>query len=174
MSSAPLIETPRLILRRLGLDDAAFILELLNDPAFLRYIGDKGVRCDDDAREYIQKGPLASYDRYGFGLFLVALKTGEPIGICGLLKRDSLDDADVGFAFLPGFRSQGYALESAQAVLAHARDAWGLTRVLAITSPDNVASISLLHKLGFAFAGMKELREGEPEVKVFVATSGSK
>jgi RimJ/RimL family protein N-acetyltransferase len=168
MTSAPLIETQRLSLRRLAFDDADFILELLNDPAFLQYIGDKGVRTADQARGYIQNGPMASYDRFGFGLYRVALKDGGPIGMCGLLKRDTLDDVDLGFAFLPGFRAQGYAFESAQAVLAHEQAASGLTRVLAITSPDNVASIGLLEKLGFCFERMAQLTVGEPEVKVFV------
>jgi RimJ/RimL family protein N-acetyltransferase len=167
MSAAALIETPRLRLRRLAPGDAPFILELLNDPAFLQYIGDKGVRTEEDARGYIRNGPMASYERFGFGLFLVSLTTGEPIGMCGLLKRDSLDDADLGFAFLPGFRADGYGFEAAVAVLAHARAAWGLTRVLAITSPDNVASIGLLEKLGFVFARMAQLKEAEPSVKVF-------
>lgn len=163
----PVLETRRLVLRRLSLDDAGFILELLNDAAFLRHIGDKGVRSADQARAYIQTGPVASYERFGFGLFLVALKGGEPIGICGLLKRDALDDADLGFAFLPSFRAQGYAFESAEATLAHAQAAWGLTRVLAVTSPDNVASIGLLEKLGFCFERMAQLSEAEPAIKVF-------
>jgi [ribosomal protein S5]-alanine N-acetyltransferase len=167
MSSVALIETPRLRLRRLAATDAPFILELLNDPAFLRYIGDKAVRTEDDARGYIESGPMASYERFGFGLLLVSLTSGEPIGMCGLLKRDALDDVDLGFALLPGFRAHGYAFEAAAAVLAHAEAAWGLTRVLAITSPDNEASIGLLAKLGFAFERMARMHEAEPEIKVF-------
>lgn len=112
------IETERLLLCRLTGDDAPFILELLNQPSFLRYIGDKGVRTLDHAREYIRKGPADSYERRGFGLYLVKLRDGAvPIGICGLVKRDALEDVDVGFAFLPAFWSQGYALESASAVM---------------------------------------------------------
>ena len=104
---APVIETPRLALRRLSTDDADFILELLNEPSFLRYIGDKGVRTREDAGRYILAGPMASYERFGFGLYRVERKDGgEPIGICGLLKRDSLEDVDVGFAFLPRFWSR--------------------------------------------------------------------
>jgi RimJ/RimL family protein N-acetyltransferase len=167
MASVPLIETARLRLRRLAPDDADFILALLNDPAFLRYIGDKGVRDLDQAREYIRNGPMASYLRHGFGLYLVALRDGTPIGMCGLLKRETLDGVDLGFAFLPDFRAQGYAHESAEAVLAHEQAAWGLTRVLAITSPDNLASIGLLEKLGFCFERMAQLTEAEPAVKVF-------
>jgi len=164
----PVLETERLVLRRLTTDDAEFILELLNDPSFLRYIGDKGVRTRADACRYIETGPMASYERHGFGLYRVELKReGEPIGICGLLKRDALPDADLGFALLPRHRSKGYAFESASAVLAHARDTLGLERVLAITSPDNVASIGLLEDLGFRFEGMSRLAGDAPEIKVF-------
>lgn len=166
----PVIETPRLALRRLSTDDADFILELLNEPSFLRYIGDKGVRTRGDAGRYILAGPMASYERFGFGLYRVERKDGgEPIGICGLLKRDSLEDVDVGFAFLPRSWSNGFAFESAAAVLAHGRQTWGLTRILAITSPDNEASIRLLGKLGFRFERMARLSEEAPEVEVFVS-----
>ncbi len=164
------LETERLIVRRLGLDDAEFILELLNDPSFLRFIGDKGVRSLDDAREYIRTGPLASYERFGFGLFLtVRREDGAPMGICGLLKRESLKDVDVGFAFLPRYWSKGYAFESASAVLAYGREAFGLTRIVAITSPDNTASICLLEKLGLAFESMIRLSEDSPEVRLFAS-----
>ena len=143
-------ETERLVLRRLTTADAPFILELLNEPSFLRFIGDRGVRTIDDAVAYILAGPVASYERFGFGLYLVLVKgDDEPAGICGLLKRDALPDVDVGFAFVPRFWRRGYASESAAAVLAHARDALGLRRVVAICSPDNSASIGLLERLGF-------------------------
>jgi RimJ/RimL family protein N-acetyltransferase len=126
-----------LILRRLETGDAEFILALLNDPSFLRFIGDKGVRTVDDAREYISNGPLASYERFGFGLYLTERKDdGVPIGICGLLKREALKDVDVGFAFLPRFWSKGYAFESASAVMAYGRNVLGLS-IVAIISPDN-------------------------------------
>ena len=158
------------MLHRLTADDADFILELLNEPSFLRYIGDKGVRTREDACRYIWTGPMASYERFGFGLYRVELKDGgEPIGICGLLKRESLEDVDLGFAFLPRFWSKGFAFESASAVLAHGRQTWGLKRVLAITSPDNEASIRLLAKLGFRFERTARLSEGAPEIKVFAA-----
>lgn len=164
----PVLETERLALRRLTTDDAEFILELLNEPSFRQHIGDKGVRTNADACRYIETGPMASYERFGFGLYRVETKDGrEPIGICGLLKRDSLPDVDLGFALLPRFWSKGYAFESASAVLAHARDTLGLKRVLAVTSPDNVASINLLEKLGFRFERMSRLAEDAPEIKVF-------
>ncbi|MFI4982343.1 MAG: GNAT family N-acetyltransferase, partial [Nevskiales bacterium] len=113
------LETERLVLRRLVAEDAPFILELLSDPSWLRFIGDKGVRNLDDARLYIRIGPAAMYARLGHGLYLTELKDGGiPIGLCGLIKRDTLDDVDIGFAFLPQYRGQGYAREAAAATLA--------------------------------------------------------
>src|SRR6476646_1252462 len=114
------IDTPRLVLRCLDLDDAPFFLRLVNDPSFIANIADKGVRTLDDARENLRNGPIASYARHGHGLWMVELKdTGTPIGICGLIKRDVLDDVDVGYALLPEFCGQGYAAEAAAAALAH-------------------------------------------------------
>lgn len=165
-----LIETERLVLRRLTVADAAFILELLNDRSFLRFIGDKQVRTLDDARKYILNGPIASYERFGFGLFLTELKDASaPIGICGLLKRDTLDDVDIGFAFLPEFCGQGYGFESARATMTYGREELGLKRIVAITSPDNDASIALLEKLGFKFECLTKLTDDAPEVKLFAA-----
>jgi len=165
-----LLETTRLALRRLSLDDAEFILGLLNEPSFLLYIGDKGVRTTADACRYISTGPLASYERFGFGLLLVELKAERaPIGICGLLKRDWLDHPDLGFAFLPRYWSKGYGFESASAVLGHAREILGLKRVLAITSPDNAASIRLLAKLRFRLERTARPSEAEPEVSLFAS-----
>ena len=150
-----ILETERLVLRRFSSDDAQFILELLNQPSFLRYIGDKGVRTTEDAVRYIQTGPVASYEKFGFGLYLVELKeTGVPIGMCGLLKRDTLPDADVGFAFLPDYWSQGYAFEAASGVMSYGREVLGLRRIVAITSLDNDASIKLLEKIGLKFEGL--------------------
>ncbi len=166
------LETDRLVLRHLTLNDAPFILELLNEPSFLRYIGDRGVRSQQDARQYILKGPIASYNRHGFGLYLVFLKeTGDPIGMCGLLKRDSLPDADVGFAFLPARWRQGYAFEAASAVMAWGRGSLGLRRILAITAPDNQASIALLEKMGMKFEKMTRLEGETKDVRLF-ATEG--
>ena len=165
------LETQRLVLRRLCADDAEFILELLNQPSFLRYIGDKGVRNAEDAIRYIQTGPVASYDRFGFGLYLVELKeSGVSIGMCGLLKRDSLPDVDVGFAFLPGYWSQGFAFEAAAAVMAYGREVLGLRRIVAITSLDNAASIKLLEKIGLRFERLIKLEEDQPEVRLFGST----
>ena len=147
-----ILETSRLTLRLIGGQDAPFILRLLNEPSFVRYIGDRDVRTVDDARAYIEKGPSASYARFGFGLWLAQLRNdGTPIGMCGLLKRDTLDDVDIGFAYLPAFRGQGYAHEAAAAVMVHGRLALGIPRIVAIVSPENVASIRLLEKIGLAF-----------------------
>ena len=163
------LETNRLVLRWLAVEDAEFILDLLNQPSFLQFIGDKGVRTIDDARNYILTGPIASNERFGFGLYLTELKsTRAPIGICGLLKRETLDDVDVGFAFLPQYWRQGYAFESASAVIAYGKETLGLDRIVAITSPDNEASIRVLNKLGLKFDRMIRLSEDTPEVKLFV------
>jgi RimJ/RimL family protein N-acetyltransferase len=163
-----ILETERLVLRHLSADDAEFILELLNEPSFIRYIGDKQVRNLDDARKYIADGPVRSYQQNGFGLNLVQLKSvTTPIGICGVLKRDTLPDPDIGFAFLPAFWNQGYAFESAAAVMRHAREDLEMHRLLAITSPDNEASEKLLLKIGFRFARLVQLADDSPEVKLF-------
>ena len=166
------LTTQRLTLRRLSQGDAEFIVELLNDPAFLRFVGDKAVRNADDARRYILDGPVASYERYGYGLWLVELKaSGVPVGMCGLLKRETLPDVDIGFAFLPAHRSQGYALESASAVLDYARTEFGLKRIVAITDADNAGSIRVLEKIGMRFERMITVSDGTPEIQL-LATEG--
>ncbi|MCU1285243.1 MAG: Protein N-acetyltransferase, RimJ/RimL family [Acidobacteriales bacterium] len=162
------VETERLVLRRMVTDDAEFILGLLNEPSFLKYIGDKGVRTLADAREYISSGPIASYLRFGHGLYLVLLKaTGVPIGICGLLKRETLKDPDIGFAFLPQYCGQGYAMESAAAVMRYGQSALRMTRIVAITSPGNEASIKLLEKLGMKYEETVRMGKDADEVKLF-------
>ena len=149
-----ILETPRLVLREFTHEDDAFVLRLLNEPSWLRFIGDRGVRTLPDARRYLDDGPRRSYARNGFGLWCVVPKGGDaPVGMCGLLRRDTLADVDVGFAFLPEAWGRGYARESAAAVLDHARDVLGLRRVLAITDPENAASIRVLERVGM-------LREG--------------
>ena len=161
-------ETQRLILRRLVTDDAAFILELVNDPDWLRYIGDKNVHSLDDARTYLEKGPIDMYRRVGFGLFCVELKSnGVPIGMCGLIKRESLEDVDIGFAFLPPYRAQGYAREAARATLEYGRSVAGLRRIVAITSPDNDASGRLLEAVGLSFERMLPIPGEQREVRFY-------
>lgn len=165
------IETQRLALRHLTVDDAAFTLQLVNEPSFLRFIGDRGVRTLDGAREYLLKGSIASYGRFGFGMYRVELKPqGTVIGMCGLVRRDSLEDVDLGFAFLPAYWSKGYAAESAAAVVAHARDTLGLKRVVAITSLDNAGSIKVLKKLGFGFERLITLPGDATPINLFAAT----
>jgi len=161
-------QTARLILRQFTQDDAAFFLELVNDPDWIRFIGDRGVRTLDDARLYIEDRLMAAYARHGFGFWLVALKDDSPIGMCGLIKRDGLDDVDIGFAFLPWYRGRGYALEAAQATLAIARDVFGLRRIVAIASVDNDQSERLLEKLGFRFKRVMRLPNDDEDVKLFV------
>ncbi len=161
---ADVLQTDRLILRRLTADDAPFILELVNDPDWLRFIGDRGVRTLDDAREYIRKGPVTSYSQNGFGLYAIQPKEGgSPIGICGLVKRDFLEDVDIGFALLPAFRGKGFAREAARATLTYARQVVGLDRIVAITSRDNEASGRLLEDIGLRFEKMIRISSDTPE-----------
>jgi RimJ/RimL family protein N-acetyltransferase len=157
------LETPRLILRRLTPDDAEFIFRLVNDPSWLRFIGDKNVHNLDDARRYLREGPLDMYQRYGFGMYRVEEREGgKPAGMCGLIKRDTLPDVDVGYAFLPEFRGKGYAYEAAAAVLTHGNRQFGLRRIVAITTPSNDASIKVLEKAGMKFERLLELTPGDP------------
>ncbi|HEU4328722.1 MAG TPA: GNAT family N-acetyltransferase [Roseiflexaceae bacterium] len=163
-------ETERLALRRFTLADAPFVLELLNDPDWHRYIGDRGVRTLQQAENYIVTVPMQMYDRLGFGLYLVEHKaSGEPIGMCGLLKRDFLEDVDLGFAFLARHRAQGYALEAALGTLGYARSALGLGRVAAIVAPDNERSARLLEKLGFRFERMVSYPGETEQLRLFIS-----
>jgi [ribosomal protein S5]-alanine N-acetyltransferase len=162
------LETERLILRQLSPADAGFILELLNEPSFIRNIGDRGVRRLVDAERYIETGPVASYARNGFGLYLVLLKESQAsIGMCGLIKRDALEDVDVGYAFLPRYWSKGYAIESVMAVMKYAKNIVGLERVIAIVDPNNQGSIRVLEKAGFRFEKMVRLSSDDIELKLF-------
>ena len=164
----PIATTPRLTLREIDADDAPFILTLVNDPAWLRFIGDKNVRTESDARRYIEAGPAAMYAQRGFGLWLAErTEDGAPIGMCGLIKRDALPDIDLGFAFLPAYRGNGYAFEAAQAAIDFAWDSLGLARIVAITAPDNDDSIRLLERLGFRFERMLRLADDAPAVRLY-------
>ena len=164
------LETERLLLRQFSTEDAEFILELLNEPSFIRNIGDRGVRTIEGANSYILNGPVVSYAKNGFGLYLVKLKeTNESIGMCGLIKRDTLEDVDIGYAFLPRFWSKGYAVESALAVKEYARNVIGLNHIVAITDPENEGSIRVLEKIGFNFEKMVKLSEDDIELKLFAA-----
>ena len=166
-------ETERLLLRKFRVDDAEFILALLNEPGFLRYIGDKKVRNLDDARKYIVDGPMASYERHGFGLLRVELRESHtPIGMCGLLKREELPDPDIGFALLSDFYGKGFAFEAAAAVLQDAGDRLNFQRILAITSLDNEASIGLLQRLGFSFDRIMQLSPEGEQLRLFTREIG--
>ena len=167
-----ILETERLILREIIETDDEFVLDLLNQPSFIKYIGDRNVRTIEQSREFIENRYRQSYRVNGFGLYAVELKSEirnlkSQIGICGFVKRDSLPDADIGFAFLPQFCGKGYALESANAVMKYGRDVLGLARVLAITSQDNESSGRLLEKIGFKFESLIKMPPDTEELKLF-------
>ncbi len=164
------IETGRLIIREYTFEDDAFILKLLNDPSFIENIVDKNVRTLEEARNYLSTGPMSSYAKNGFGLWCVVLKDGNlPIGMCGLIKRDVLDDIDIGYAFLPEFCLKGYAVESAEAVLKWAGINLGIKRIVAVVSSNNARSIKLLEKLNFVYEKMVRLAPEEEEIKLFAS-----
>ncbi len=164
------LETKRLVLRHFRTDDADFIIRLLNEPSFIEYIGDKGVSTVEEANQYLVDGPLDSYERFGYGLNMAELKgSGEPIGMCGLVRRENLDNADIGFAFLEQYWSKGYAIESVEAVMHHARETLGLDRIVAIVTPGNFKSIKLLEKVCHTFEGMIRLSDDDAELMFFVS-----
>lgn len=168
-----MLETDRLLLEKFSVADAAFILELVNTHAWLEFIGDRNVHTLDEARQYILNGPLKSYEQHGFGAYLVKLKaSGVPVGMCGLFKREILDDADIGFAFLPDYVAKGYGYESALAVVTYAANQLGLTRITGITSASNQYSIRLLEKLGLRFEKKIRFREDGEESLLFGVTVG--
>jgi [ribosomal protein S5]-alanine N-acetyltransferase len=160
-------ETERLILRELNLGDAAFILELLNEPGFIKYIGDKGVRSLADAENYLEQGPLDSYLRNGYGLYAVVLRDGSVIGMCGLVNRIGLDDPDIGFAFLSRYGSRGFAAEAAKATMEFGRTQLKIPKIVAIVTPENAKSVAVLTKIGLRFERLIRLREGAEEVGLF-------
>lgn len=163
-----ILETERLRIRQLNAADAGFILELLNDPSFIQNIGDRNVRTLEEARAYILNGPVVSYAKNGFGLSLVILKeTGESIGMCGLIKRDALEDVDIGYAFLPRYWSKGYAIESTLGMKAYAKDVIQLKRLVGIVDPANEGSIRVLEKTGLTYEKMIKLSEDDIELKLF-------
>lgn len=166
--SGPVMETARLRLREMQDSDAAFILELLNDPGFLENIGDKGVRTLDDAVAYMRNGPVASYAANGFGLYTVELRGSDAaIGICGLVRRETLPHADIGYAFLPQHRGHGYAVEAARATLDYGHREFLLDPILAIVSVGNDSSMRVLNRIGLQQTGLISLAENAPEVAMF-------
>jgi RimJ/RimL family protein N-acetyltransferase len=167
-----LLETERLRLRPITLEDAAFYLELVNDPAFIEHIGDRGIRTLDEARRAVLEGPAAMQESLGHSLYVVEVKEGAArTGMCGLIKRDTLEYVDIGYAFLPQYRGRGYAFEAGQAVLAYAPTI-GITRVAAITSPNNIASNQLLLKLGLKFQRFTHLTPDDTGTNLYLAELG--
>ncbi len=163
-----MIATVRLTLRPFELADAPFVIELLNDPGWLQFIGDRKVRTVADAEAYIESRLIAQQKRVGFSLMRVSLKdTDEPVGMCGLVRREGLEDADIGFAFLTRHTGKGYALEASRAVMQEADHTHRIQRVVAICDPDNAASIRLLEKLGFVFEKLVRLLDGDIDLKLF-------
>lgn len=172
MATTPVLRTERLELRCFDEHDAEFILALVNDPGWIAAINDPGVRTLDDARQWIDTRLTQVYARLGFGFWAV-LRHGDaqPIGLCGLFKRDSLPEVDVGYALLPAHRGQGYAREAAQACLVYGRDVLGLTRILAITSPDNLASQRVLEAAGMRLEDRRALTGETKETWVYAWTA---
>jgi RimJ/RimL family protein N-acetyltransferase len=163
-----ILQTERLLLREFTEDDPAFIVELLNSPGWIQYIGDRNIKTEEQAREYLNNGPLKSYRQNGFGLYMVELKQDQtPIGMCGFIKRDTLNNPDIGFAFLPAYHGLGYAQEVAHATLEYAKKTLGLPVISAITLPANERSISLLEKIGLRFNSTVVFPGSEDELLLY-------
>lgn len=159
--------TSRLKLEKLALTDAPFIFKLVNEPGWIKFIGDRGIRNLQDAEDYIVNGPQTSYRHHGFGLYKASLLDGTPIGMCGLLQRSYLEHPDIGFAFLAEFTGHGYALEAAKATMDYARDTLGQSTIMATTLPENERSVKLLEKIGLAFVKLTKTSSDGPEVKLY-------
>ncbi len=156
------IETPRLRIRELSLEDAAFILRLVSEPAFIANIGDKGLRTQEDARYFISTGPWTHQRKRGYGQFLVELKEDhKPVGICGILFRESLAVSDVGFAILEEYRGSGLASEAAGAIMNYGRIELQIEEIVGLTSADNIPSIRVLEKLGMRFEKMVKMSDDD-------------
>lgn len=161
-------ETERLVLRHFTLEDTDLVLRLLNEPSFLENIGDKGVRTKEQAEAYLRDGPIRSYEKNGFGAYLLALReSGEPIGLCGLIRRDQFPDPDVGYALLPEHWNRGYAHEAAAAAMEHGRRDHGLTKIIALVKPGNAGSIRVLEKLGLAYSGLVRMEPDGVEAALY-------
>jgi RimJ/RimL family protein N-acetyltransferase len=165
--------TERLLIRTLETADAPLYLRILNDPMFMRYVGDRGIRTEEQARVALEEGAIAMQREHGHALYLVQRKDGTALGMCGLLKRAALADVDLGYGFLPEFRGQGYAREAAAAVLQYAEQTLGLTRVAALTAPDHTLSIALLREFGFVYEGTVQLASGAPHSNLYLRLATS-
>ena len=171
--SDPEILTDRLRLRWLTEDDAGLLLAIWNDPAFIRHVMDRGIRTEEAALEAMKEGVLKLYPEYGYGPYRVSLRSdGTDMGICGLLKRENLPDPDIGYGLLPDFCGQGFAIEAARAVVAHASEVMHLEKILAIVSPDHPRSISLLEKLGMVREGTVRMPEDDEDILLFGLSLG--
>lgn len=169
------LQTARLVLRTLHTDDAPFYLELINDPSWIEHIGDKGIRTLEEARANIVSGAMQMQRRLGYSLYLVERREdGAPLGLCGLIRRDTLPDTDIGYALRPAYWGHGYAYEAAAAVLAHARDTLRLRRLYGITSPENLASNAMLQKLGLKFVELTRLGEETRLTNVYKVEFGDR
>ena len=169
-----LLETERLVLREIITDDAEFMYQLMNDASWLRFIGDRNIKSIEVAEKYIANKLMPSYEKFGFGFYLTSLKENDaPIGVCGLIKRPSLEHVDVGFAFMPEFRNKGYGYESSVAILDYAKDELGIDYIVAITDLDNIASIKLLEKLGLKFEKIMQLDGEKKQCRLFVPKQAS-
>lgn len=167
------LETERLLLRRVTLDDAGFMLSIWNDPAFVRHVGDRGIRSVEEARTALQEGAFRLYEEHGYGPYCMSRKAdGALVGICGLFRRDNLDDPDIGFGVLPEYCGMGLAGEAARAVVAHARDDLGIEYLTAIVSPGNTASIGLIEKLGLKFERGITMPGDEEEISLYRMSLG--
>lgn len=163
-----ILETNRLRLREFALDDTAFIIDLLNSPGWLQFIGDRNVKTGKQAMAYLQNGPIKSYLQNGFGLSMVERKEdNKPVGMCGIIRRDTLDTPDIGFAFLPQYEGLGYGYEVASATLAYARDKLNIPNVAAITLPQNTRSIRLLEKIGLRYVKTVRLPGDEEDLLLY-------
>jgi RimJ/RimL family protein N-acetyltransferase len=163
-----IFQTERLRIREFNENDASFIVVLVNTDGWLKYIGDRNIKTDDQAREYLINGPIKSYYENGYGLYLVELIEEKiPIGMCGIIKRDTLEYPDIGYAFLPKYYGLGYAFEAAKQTLYHAEHHLKLNKILAITDPENSSSIKLLEKLGFVFQKFIKAPKDGSDLRLF-------
>jgi RimJ/RimL family protein N-acetyltransferase len=166
-----LFTSDRLSIRKFTLDDAPFIFELLNEPDWIKFIGDRHIKTPEDAKNYIVNVLFSIYRKYDFGPYLIALKENEkPVGMTSLIKRDALSNVDLGFAFLKKYRAQGYAFEAVKATQNYAHNTLGIVALLAITNPDNAASVHLLKKSGFVFDKKIRLPGESEDLLLFAET----
>jgi RimJ/RimL family protein N-acetyltransferase len=163
-----ILETERLRLRKFNIKDGEFVFTLLNSPGWIKFIGDRNIKSLAEAEYYITNSLISSYDRFGFGPYLVEIKdSGVCIGMCSLIKRDELEDVDIGFAFLDDYSGKGYAFEASSATLNYALHDLRIKKIVAITEPGNDRSIHLLKKLGLYEEKKVKFASEEEELLLF-------